>query len=448
MKLIKKIFTIIIRVLIGVHPTNQMEVVEKNLGGNFMLRKKRVIALLVVLSMMFTLVGIGSATENFSHNIPRDEVIQKLRTYSDKVDVHSIGKLNVSFDSSLANRKEIKQLKDFIRTENNDKMNTVWISKEETENVLKNVSEVKQMLKQGISFYFIGFEDTDFIRETFTSYKSKKESLDGPPDYQFITQNKNGEYFIGEGYFHDLTDEQEFETLLASSWNRRNDLKYTGPITQAEIDNSLREKLMSAIKIPVASASGNSFTIGDSWTPKTGWVNVEHSSGNGNLEEWYKLLHFNDGTDDYYSIASEFNLSPLGGAYANHLKVQADADKYQTDNELFRSAPTTSPDSNTFSFNISAGTTGASVGASWSITQSELEYDNIGTDTVTAEVFNGHFDYMGRSTYSEGSSIQDSSVIIQRSSGTKGEFYQYYEAYFLDFLTTVCSGEYHITINE
>jgi hypothetical protein len=64
------------------HPTNQMEVVEKNLGGNSMLRKKRVIALLVVLSMMFTLVGIGSiSAENFSHNIPRDEVIQKLRTF-------------------------------------------------------------------------------------------------------------------------------------------------------------------------------------------------------------------------------------------------------------------------------------------------------------------------------------------------------------------------------
>jgi hypothetical protein len=364
------------------------------------------------------------------------------------VDVHSIGKLNVPFDSSLANRKEIKQLKDFIRTENNNKMNTVWISKEETENVLKNVSEVKQMLKQGISFYFIGLEDTDLIRETFTSYKSKKESLDSPPDYQFITQNKNGEYFIGEGYFHDLTDEQEFETLLASSWNRRNDLKYTGPITQAEIDNSLREKLMSAIKIPVASASGDSYSIGSSWNQKTGWVNVEHSSGNGNLEEWYKLLHFNDGYDDYYSIASEFNLSPLGGAWSTKLNVQADADKYQTDNELFRYGPTTSPSSSTFSFNIDAGTTGASVGASWSITQSELEYDTIGTDTVEAEAFKGNFTYLVDSSYSQGASIQDSSVIIQRSSGTKGEFYQYYEAFFEDFLTTKCSGEYHITIYE
>lgn len=416
-----------------------------------MLRKKRVIALLVVLSMVFTFVGIGNsnATENFSHNIPRDEVIQKLRTYSDKVDVHSIGNLNVSFDSSLANRKEIKQLKDFIRTDNNSKMDTVWISKEETENVLKNVSEVKKMLKQGISFYFIGLEDTDLIRETFTSYKSKKESLDSPPDYQFITQNKNGEYFIGRGYFHDLTVEQEFETLLSSSWNRRNDLKYTGPITQAKIDKSLREKLMSStIKIPVASANGNSYSIGSSWNQKTGWVNVEHSSGNGNLEEWYKLLHFNDGYDDYYSIASEFNLSPLGGAFATYLKVQADADKYQTANELFRYAPTTSPDSSTFSFNINAGTTGASVGASWSITLSELEYDTIGTDTVTAEAFNGNFDYIGRSTYSEGASIQDTSVIIQRDSGSQGEFYQSYEAAFVDFLTTKTSGSYHITIYE
>ncbi|MDT3698786.1 MAG: hypothetical protein RO469_05100 [Thermincola sp.] len=414
-----------------------------------MLRKRYLITLLVVLSMLVTSFGgMVGATENFSHNIPRDEVLEKLQGYSDKVDIHTIGSLNIQFNDSLANNKQITQLKDFVGSENNNRMNTVWISKEETKNVLKNISEVKRMLSKGVSFYFIGLEDSNLISKTFVSDKYKKESLDGPPDYQFITQNKNGEYFVGLGYFHDLTKEQKFETLLASSWNRRNDLTYTGPATQEKIDNSLREKLGSAIKISKAFAGGESYDLGASWTPKSGWTNVEHSSGNGNLEEWYRLLYFNDGYDDYYAIASEFHLSPLGGGWADKLIVQADADMYQSTNELFKYAPYTSPSSSTFSFNINAGTSGTSVGASWSITLNELEYDTIGTDTVTAEAFKGTFDYQGRSDYAEGGHVQDSSVIIQRDSGTQGEFYQTYTAYFTDFLTTSCGGSYHITIYE
>ncbi len=423
---------------------------QRNLKGI----KKLLISCFIIACLIVVNLGVSSsfATKEriIQPNISRPEVISQLQSKGEKADVHVIGDVDVSEISGLVNKKGIKNLDEF---NSNSNFKSIWVGEDKIDELLDKPEELKKMLEKGISVYFVGLKDMNILRHKFSTTKVKEESLDKLPDFQFITQNSKGDYFIGFGHFYGLSSKEKQEAMLASAWNRKNDLKYSGAMKKETVQSQLNEKLSSIIS-PVVYASDSDFSINYKWSGYSGgWDTFEHYSTYGDVNEWRAFYYYDDGSDHYYAIAASTYMTPNSSknGTCRKLEIEVDCDYYQSNNEIFRYAPEIAPTSDEYEFSIGAGSNGeATIGASWKITRNDLTTDFTGT-SQSDEIYKAKFVYDEGSQYANTENRQDWSVIMQGESDTSCEFRREYRGYFYGltiFNTSDCGSSYHITLTN
>jgi hypothetical protein len=296
-------------------------------------------------------------------------------------------------------------------------------------------------------------EDENILPLTLTGNESTETSTDSKiPDYQFVTENRDGEYFFGKGYYdNEITENDKIEAIIASCYNRRNDKKYTTPMKKDSIDNDLTSKLINMFYLEAEASSGD-FSIDYRWDKKFGWTEYEYTSNYGDVNEWKAFYHYNDGDDDYYAIVGSTYMTPHGwNSSSDHLTIEVDCDKYQTTNKMFAYSPKLAPTSSTYSFSIGAGSNGeAEIGASWDVVVNDLDVSIMGTSS-TNEYYKVDFEYDQSSQYSREETNQDWSVIVQRDSGNYVEIYNKRWGYFTGqtlLNTSSCGEAFDSTIYE
>ena len=265
-------------------------------------------------------------------------------------------------------------------------------------------------------------EDLTAIKKAFTNAKFEEESKDSIFHHRigFITKNQKGEYFTG----HILSDKkyndtQVINSALSETWNRRNDIKYTR--------KQKTEKTALSLLNKVKANSGDDFSIGSSWDQVFGWTKYDYTTDFGNYSEWKAAFYLTDSKDgnDYYAMAfdaamdPEKNISYSGIPIADELNYYSDADSNGQDNQLRSYAPQSAPTSSTYSFSIGSplSLSGASVGASWSVTKDDLNLND--NSSPYYEQMNISFKYdHGGSGYDTQTSWQNASFIYQAPSGS------------------------------
>ena len=327
------------------------------------------------------------------------------------------------------------------------------ISADSADDVLNNPKEVEKVLSKGISVYFIGLTDENILSQLFTDGKMEEENADNVfPDYQYITFNGAGEYFIGKGFFEGLSQDECNDVLLVSSWNRRNDEKYVAPIKKETVEQNIKDQIVSAISLTVSASSGD-FDVDAEWDAKGGWSSYEYSSTYGDVNEWKACYHYNDGYDDYYAIIGSTYMTPADGFnyHSDYLEVTVDCDNYDTDAEMFDYSPESQPTSNTYTLSVGAGTNGeAEIGASWDVVENDLDVYFTGT-SMSSEIYKVKFDYNYSTTYSQNESSQDWCVVAQRDSASSCAIYNKRMGYFTGtyiWQSSSCGTSYKTTIIE
>ncbi|QUI21630.1 hypothetical protein HZI73_04675 [Vallitalea pronyensis] len=407
-----------------------------------------VIIILLIAVNISSLISSANDEKILEANIPRQKVINQLKSNNQKLNVEVIGDVNTSEIEEFINKK---QLNGIARVASISDVDSIWVSEENTKDLLNDTIKMKDILSEGISIYFINLQDMNILRHTFCSNRIKEESLDILPDFQFITQGSKGNYFIGYGHFHDLLESEKQESLLASAWNRKNDIRYSGAMKQDKVQSTLNKKLASLFASE-AYAGSNDYTINSKWTTySSGWETFEHYSTYGDVNEWRAFYSYDDGADNYYAIADSMYMSPSTSSTSACVKldVEVDCDSYQSGNEIFKYSPQIAPTSDTYTFSIGAGTNGeATIGASWSIIRKDLTTSFSGT-SQSDEIYKASFSYDVLSEYAQTENRQDFSVILQGESSTICEFSREYRGYFRGnyaWDTSDCGSSYHITL--
>ena len=216
------------------------------------------------------------------------------------------------------------------------------------------------------------------------------------------------------------TSKDVLETILTSSWNRRNDIKYTRSEKTAYFQNLLAQK--------VYADSGSTYSIGSGWACKFGWSQYILTTYSGDYTEWkaaYYLEHPVDGKD-YYAMALEGAMDPKDDEpwpFVNHssnLNYYSTANGNGQSNLLKSYAPVSKPSSYTWTFSIGGSLAesgyGGDIGASWPITYNDLTFTD--SSSPSQQKMNIYFQYSEGTTYSRNTSWQDASFIYQAPAGS------------------------------
>jgi len=230
----------------------------------------------------------------------------------------------------------------------------------------KGVKKLEKYLNKGYSIYFLGLKDPNKMGELFYDGKFNEELKDGNVEQQvtFISKNKDGEIFLGAILSEEkYSDERLFTTLIASTWNRRNDYNYS----KKKAEFSFIEKVTNK----VYASNDADFNIGSKWKNVYPWTQYSVDTGFGTQTEWKAGFYLTDSTDgqNYYAMAIETAMDPDTSATTSKLRYISDADSNGQANKLKSYAPKVSPSSNTLSFNIGgsyskSGVAKGSIGAS------------------------------------------------------------------------------------
>lgn len=376
--------------------------------------------LMAVLLFVPMLPNISFAQlEEMPKDVSKDKALNAINNSKD-FDVFFLGddeSIN-EFDYSF------KKIEKLVNVKTSKKYKSVWISKENVDEYLKseNIEKLEQLLNDGYSIFYLDMEDLTAIKKAFTNAKFEEESKDSifHPRIGFITKNQKGEYFTG----HILSDKkyndtQVINSALSETWNRRNDIKYTR--------KQKTEKTALSLLNKVKANSGDDFSIGSSWDQVFGWTKYDYTTDFGNYSEWKAAFYLTDSKDgnDYYAMAfdaamdPEKNISYSGIPIADELNYYSDADSNGQDNQLRSYAPQSAPTSSTYSFSIGSplSLSGASVGASWSVTKDDLNLND--NSSPYYEQMNISFKYdHGGSGYDTQTSWQNASFIYQAPSGS------------------------------
>ncbi len=394
----------------------------------------RIFKILVSLLLIAFIFGAGItvlANQDQRYDIfqetAKDEALNQIRDFTGNIDIYTIGDINPKFYISSARIYEVSTIRNIQAVKGS--INTLWISNEIAKDILKDVEQLNNMLKEGFSVYFIGFTEQGVLEDLFTEDQAGKISK-RDPDYYSISQFKDGTILIGRGFFNgDLNDEEFFENLIVSVWKNRDVSKLLSP--DAEM-TSLNQY------IPLAYASGASFMDFEANWRNTGWYKETHYAGaepNLSLVEWWRITYARYNSQDYYAMGSVFHQSPgVSGWWNRRLYNIYDGNYYQSGNDLFTYGPEAIPSQgSTVQFTIGLGSSGWNIETSYGATVNELSYDTTGSN-AGANKFQGNFHYLEKSSYSAGMCTQAFNVIFQRSSGNMSNFLQEYRARFISGL--------------
>lgn len=387
---------------------------------------KHYLALVMIFLLVFTagnFYSVNAQVTEMPKDMKKEEALKQILN-TNEMDIFvldSSKQMKSSFDFKFANEL------DEIQSDN--KYKSIWIAPEYHENFLnkKDYKKLDKFLDKGYTIYFLGLTDFNILNELFVGANVSEEMKGNETTYNlksaYVSKNKLGEYFIGFILANkelDYSSENVIETMLSSTWNRRNDSNYTRKGANAKGIASLNQK--------VYASSPADFSIGNSWRVVYSGTQYILNTDYGDYTEWktaYYLTQAKDGRD-YYAMTLEGEMAPGGGNhFSMKLQYKSDADSNGQANLMREHKPNTTPSTYTWSFSLggSYGTdaTSANIGVSWGGTFSDLEFrDNSNGSSQLMDIL---FDYKeggitGIPDYLEDTSYQYASFIYQAPTGS------------------------------
>ncbi len=387
---------------------------------------KRTIPILIVVFVLTQILSISvfAELEEMPNDLDVNTALDQARKSND-LDIFVLGDHSKKLSDVGIKINNVQKLEEI----DSDKSNkSIWITLELQNSLLSDESSINKLdnyLDKGYTLYFLGLEDLNILSEKFAGNTSKDTLVEGDTQKAaFVTKNKEGEYFFGHFISKDLYySKSVLEKITASTWNRRNDHKYT---------RQKKNSKFSAMFTNQANAdSGNSFTIGTGWVNKFSWsqysFDVKDSTNAkvGSYTEWKAGFYLSTPVDgkDYYAIALEGCMAPTeaGSVYtSDYLRYYGT----QASSQLLRQyAPNQSPSSNTFSFKIGGSYNKNPIGtldATWSTVVGDIQLlDSSQPSSQNMDIkFNYRWPAGFWTSYSTHTSWQDACLIVQAPSGS------------------------------
>ncbi len=391
------------------------------------LSNKLGIIMSVMMIMAITLQGVSSVVlAEKLQRMPKDQELNLAfdnAKGTDNFDIILVGKTGVNLSDIGVKCRSVGQL-DQVASDKNYK--SIWLSADEYNSILDDengVQDLDKYLDEGYTLYFLGLEDINVLSEKFTGDSAKETIVNGDKQIiSYVSKNLDGEYFFGH-YFSSkkYTEKEVLKSIVASAWNRRNDLHYTRKEQNSDFSDLFTTK--------VKANSGEDFTIGTGWSCRFGWNQYNFSTDNGNYTEWKAGFYLTRPVDgkDYYAIAMESCMAPYntsGDYSSDYLRIYSDLKKNKSGQLLRSYAPKQSPSSSTFSFNIGGsyskdGPSGG-IGASWETSMDDIEVLDSSQPSVQVADFKFNYKWpWGYFTnYSTHTSWQNSAIICQGPTGS------------------------------
>ncbi len=387
---------------------------------------KKAIPLLLVVFVLTQILSVSvfAELEEMPNDLDLNSALDQARTSND-LDIFLLGNPDEKLPDVGIKMNNIQKLENIDSNKSNK---SIWITADLQNSLLNDKSNIKKLdnyLDKGYTIYFLGLEDLNILSEKFTGNTSKDTLVEGDTQKAaFITKNKEGEYFFG----HFISNESHYsknmiEKIAASTWNRRNDHKYTRQKKNSKFSAMFTNKTFAD--------SGNSFTIGTGWTCKYSWnqynfdVIDSYNYKLGSYTEWKAGFYLSTPVDgkDYYALAIEGCMAPaVAGSFysSDYLRYYGN----QGPTQLLRQyAPTQSPATNTYTFSVGGSynkTPTGTLGASWATSKSDIELlDSSQPSSQSMDIkFNYKWPLNTFTSYSTHTSWQDACIIIQGISGT------------------------------
>ena len=376
-----------------------------------------IIAFLIIISVLYA-PSLASVSE-----MPRDEstlnAVSNL-TASDEFDIFIVGDSDpdVLLDDEMLQKGQAKKVARLADVQTSKQYKSIWMTSDAYSDLLdrERIAEVETYLDQGYSVYFLGLSDPSILGQLLIDERYSEVNLgEIQQEIAFVTKNKLGEYFLGAICSSSESKGSLLKTLLASTWNRRNDWA---------LSRQPHEKKMSGILDgKVAAASGEDFTIGNDWACRFGWQQYVINTTYGNYTEWKAAFYLTNPVDgkNYYAMAIEGSMDPSTYSdCANTINYQSDSDGYGQNNLLRSYKPTASPSSNTYSFtlgsNLGKDSYDAGISASWEVVVNDLyltDYSEPSNQKV-----NLLFTYDRSSSYAKQTTWQNTCFIYQAPAGS------------------------------
>jgi hypothetical protein len=331
-------------------------------------------------------------------------------------------------DKATPKKFKTKKIRSIENFKSSKKYASIWIDKKDVNNYFgegneKNIGKIQTILSKGYTtVFFLEPENVDELRKTYTGYDTKviEDANNNQKPYIFyISKNKAGEYFTGVIYSHEMNNEV-LKSALASSWNRRNDWKYT-------------RKTPDIKKSNVAYAEGGAtFSIGSTWRCVRSWELVEYSTtfrggvaynDKGRFSEWRGVFYCTNSVDgkDYYAYATEVGMLPVtGSTYCDKFWYQSESNAIVPD-AIRNYQPRAVPSESTYTFNVGAGIAKDGLSGngslSWTYTKKDLQItDQTSSSYYMSLYFNYPFTILGQATsYAKQSNWNNISYVVQNS---------------------------------
>lgn len=339
---------------------------------------------------------------------------------SDDFDVILIGSPDedLLITTAAAGLKHFRAVSDLSQAESGRRFKSLWLSRTAYEKYLNKdgIKDIERYLDRGFSVYFIGLDDPSILGKLLMD-ESFSETADGENKQKiaFVTKNRLGEYFFGAICSEPEAESSLDESLLASTWNRRNDRNAVRRKAESQLPAILDDK--------VEASSGDDFSIGNDWVCRFGWYQYVIHTTYGDYTEWKAAFYLTNPIDgaDYYAMSIEGGMDPAystDSAYS--INYMSDSDNYGQNNQLRSYKPTASPTSNTYTFslgsNLGKDSYSANISASWTVTCNDLDFYDFSEPSY--QKVNILFDYDHTSYYARQTTWQNTCFIYKAPAGS------------------------------
>jgi hypothetical protein len=197
------------------------------------LKKREELTLIKKISALFIALALAMVSLNFTFVYAKangaEEVFEELSRSNFKVVI--VGEEN-KFDG----KTNIKRIDSFNQL-NSTEYDTVWISKEESKNVLdqKNLGKIQNILKSGKTLFFLGEHNSQVLADYLNYDINLTEELLNKNEISevatYIMAETNGTLVFGKVLkSHDVTIDREFETMITEAWLKRDNVNRRGDI--------------------------------------------------------------------------------------------------------------------------------------------------------------------------------------------------------------------------
>jgi hypothetical protein len=328
-------------------------------------------------------------------------------------------KIQIVGENKYSGKSDKLKKIDEVNFDTLDDSNSLWVSKEHIDKVLKKEykNRLKLYLKQGKTIFLLEENDTQKIADFFEYNINLKEERRGDVSNvkdvaAYVMQNENNELVFGKIVANkSVPIDTEFEAILMESWLKRDNLNRRGDTNKpGEFAENVREEIALFPTSKASANSGVTETIGSNWDLQFGPGETTFVTTYGQLFErkrGYWLTSDGDTNKEYTALTMYWNAIPNssrdGLQFTDKLYYKSSTSRYST-YSIEKYGPYTTPSSGTSSFSIGLSSTPLAFNGSWSVSSSDLSITN---SSSLPDSVNVKLDLTNTSSYAQNTTIHE-----------------------------------------